>query len=240
MLAALAGGILAVWRLASTSSSPAATASYGAIGAAVGLGVAFVGIYAFNLMLAPYRQRNDVREEVGSLRAQIEELKAQPKLAIVVESGQTFKQIQSVRNQRRGPYTETLYRVGIEHTGMATIGRVAVELESIDPPVLPGTPLPLHIMNDNPPDNQFRRDFPLDAGYRQFIDVVLKQDYDGQPPSNEIIIFHAVPGVSQRIPAQHYEIAIFAHGNNVASARQNFIIDVEDSGVLRFASADAS
>jgi len=235
VLAALAGGIVAVWWLASTTSSPAAQAFYGAIGVGVGLGVAFVGIYVFNLVLAPYRQRNDVREEVGSLQAQMDELKAQPKLEIVFESGQTFKQIQRVRDQRRGTYTETLYRVGVEHTAIATIDRVEVELESIEPLVLLGIPLSLHIMNDNPlPGTPYRRAFPLDAGYRQFIDVAFKRDFDGQPPSDEIFIFHAVLGVSQRIPAQRYEIAILTRGHNVASARQNFIIDVDDTGALQF------
>jgi hypothetical protein len=68
VLAASLGGIIAVWRLASTRSSLLTQTFYVGIGAVVGLGVAFVGIYAFNLMLAPYRQRNEAREEVTNLQ----------------------------------------------------------------------------------------------------------------------------------------------------------------------------
>jgi hypothetical protein len=111
---------------------------------------------------------------------------------------------------------------------------VAVELESIDPPVLDGTPLSLHIMNDNPPDDQFRRKFSLDVEQTEYIDVVLKHDEDDQPLSTEIVIFHIVPGVTKHIPAQRYTVSVFVHGHNVSADRQSFVIDVDKNGVLQF------
>lgn len=241
VLTALAGGVVAVWWLVSTTSSPTAAAFCGAVGVVVGLGVAFIGLYAFYFLLAPYRQRNEARREVGEMQAQIDELKARPKLEIVFESGQTFKQIQSVRSNR-GTYTETLFRVGIEHTGMATIDRVEVRLESIapPPPTLLGTPLLLHVMNYNTPETQYRGDFPLDAGQRQLVDVVFKRHYDGQPTSDHLFIYHAVYGVDGRIPAGRYEITLCAHGQDVAQKEKNFIIDVDARGALQFEEATSS
>jgi hypothetical protein len=233
VVAALMGGIGAVWWLASATSSPIAQAIYGGIGVVVGLLVAFVGIYAFNLALAPFRQRNEARQKLVELQAQIDRLKAQPNLEIAFRDEPTFKQVQHVRDREGIWCTETLYRVRIKHTGTATIDRVGVRLESIAPlpPTLRGIPLPLHFMNDNPP---YHRHFPLDAEQTLFVDVVLKRDYDGQPPSEEMFIFHVVPNVSNLIPAQQYKIAIFVHGHAVASACQKFIIDTDDAGALQF------
>ena len=191
------------------------------------------------LSIAQFMAFHESRKERATLQVQIDELKAQPNLAIVFRDEDTFRQVQSGVRSNRGTYTETLFRVGIRHTGIATVNRVEVELKSIAPlsATLPGMPLPLHVMNYNTPETQYRSDFPLDAKHTRFVDVVFKRDYDREPPSNEIFIFHAVLGVPPRIPAARYEIAIFAHGDNVATAEQNFIIDVDDNGALQFASA---
>jgi len=89
VVAALMGGIAAVWWLASTtpttsSPSPVAQAFYAGIGAVGGLGVAFVGIYAVCLLLAPYRQRNEARGKILEAQAEIGTLReSRPKLVVV-------------------------------------------------------------------------------------------------------------------------------------------------------------
>jgi hypothetical protein len=241
VLAALTGGIVAVWWLTSATSSPTAQAAYGGIGVAIGLGVAFVGMYAFYLAVAPYRQRNEARREVAELQTQIEKLKAQPKLDMVFRDEAIFKQIQRVTDEK-GTYTETLFRVKVKHTGTATIDRVEVRLENIAPlpRTLLGMPLPLHPMNYNTPENRYRSHFPLDAGQRQFVDVMFKRDYDGEPASNKIFIYHAVYGVDGRIPAGRYRIALCVHGQDVAQKEKHFIVDVDAGGALQFEAATSS
>ena len=163
------------------------------------------------------------------------EAKLKPKLQILSGSDGSFRQERRTvsRHQRGGK--EVLFRLGIKHTGTTTIDRVAVELESIEPPALLGTPLTLHNMNDNPADQQYRREFPLDVGQTEYVDVVLKHNDDDQPPSDEIIIYHIVPGVIRYIPAQRYSICVFAHGgNNALPVRQSFTIDVDEAGALQF------
>ena len=205
--------------------------------------LAFAGL-AIAQFLAFHESRKELgasKEELVGLQAQIDKLKAQPELDIVFRDEESFKQIQSVRSNR-GTYTETLFRVGIQHTGMATVDRVAVELKTITPlpPTLLGMPLPLHVMNYNTPETQYRSDFPLDAAHTQFVDVVFKRRYDGQPASDHIFIYHAVYGVDGRIPAGRYEIVLRTHGQDVAQKEKNFIIDVGDEGALQFEEAVSS
>ena len=234
VVAALVGTLVAIWLLASSNSSNLATTFYGATGLVAGLGIAFIGMYAFYLLRAPYRQRDEARGKVVEAQAEIDALKARPNLEIVFESGPTFKQVQvDVMSRRRIRGVETLYRVGIRHDGLGTIDNVSVELEDMVPSVLPAHLL-LHQMHDNTPPGVNRQDFSLDADQTVFIDVVLKHDDNGQPPSDQVIIWHIVPGVSLHVPAQRYEVVILAHGRNVMAARRNFIIDVDTVGALQF------
>ena len=56
---------------------------YPAMGFVGGAVIAFLLIIAINLVLAPYRQRNEAREEVGNLQAEIDKLKAEPPYPVV-------------------------------------------------------------------------------------------------------------------------------------------------------------
>jgi hypothetical protein len=71
VIAALAGGTVAVWRLASATSSPMAQTIYGGVGVVAGLALAFLGIYMVCVVVTPYRQRNQAREEIQELERRL-------------------------------------------------------------------------------------------------------------------------------------------------------------------------
>jgi hypothetical protein len=84
VVAAAAGTLVAIWLLASPNSSNLATTFYGATGLVVGLGIAFIGMYAFYLLRAPYRQRNEARGKILEAQAEIGTLReSRPKLVVV-------------------------------------------------------------------------------------------------------------------------------------------------------------
>jgi len=93
-------------------------------------------------------------------------------------------------------------------------------------------------MHDNPPQGQpFQQDFPVHAYATRHVDVVLKQDPVGQPPSSHIIIYHVVQGVTQFIASGSYQVTLLAEGRDTAPDRMRFLIDVDPQGGLLFQAA---
>jgi hypothetical protein len=232
-LALFVGGWGGKWAYnANNQPTPDSTVWFIRVGVVV-MVVGTLGILA--CLIRDYRVDNQGRRH-DRLKDQVDSPEARSRLEITSGVAGSFRQERHVVLPNGQGAREILFRVGIKHNGTTSVDRVAVKLEKIEPVVLVGLPLSLHIMNDNPPDNQFRREFTLDAGQTEYIDVVLKQDEDDQPPSTKMIIFHIVSGVTQWVPARRYAISIYAHGNNVTPDTQPFIIDVDKAGILQFES----
>lgn len=155
------------------------------------------------------------------------------KLEIVFGSGETFEQKQSVRDSHQNTGILRLYRVGIRNAGGASIGRVEVKLELLEPPTEIVCPVPLRIMHDNPQTGDaHRRSFPLDPDQLEYVDVIMKQEWAGNS-GHPFIIPHVVPGHTQQIAPARYQVTILAHGEGAISARKKFLAELDDNK-LRF------
>jgi hypothetical protein len=89
-------------------------------------------------------------------------------------------------------------------------------------------------MHDNPPNGTpFKREFTLDAGQVEYIDVVAKHEFPTFG-GNPISVRHIVSGISNSISQGRYELSLFAHGQSAAPASKSFVIEVDRNQRLNF------
>ncbi len=130
------------------------------------------------------------------------------------------------------PIDARWYRVGVRNRWRATIEDVQVTAERLMPSTLPGLPQVLHLMHDNPaPGTPHQGTFsvPSDRRPSRYVDVVSK--VIGQPFFQ---LEHITPGVMKLFPAGTYELELQVRGLGTQSRRRTFVIDLDDSGELRF------
>lgn len=154
-------------------------------------------------------------------------------LKLLFGSGPPFVENQNAVTDN-GPLFQKVFRVGVKNESDRSILRVTVELEKIEPRVLHGVPLPLHWMNDNPPDQQYSHSFPLDGGHQAYVDVLI-QERRSLTSHWTPWVYHAVSGVVRGLPAQReYEVTIHAHGHDSVADRMDFRLAVNDQGEITF------
>jgi len=130
------------------------------------------------------------------------------------------------------PINARWYRVGVVNHWRSTIEEVRVTAERLTPPNLPGLPQVLHLMHDNPPPGTpFRDQFSVPHGRTPscYVDVVSK--VIGQ---DIFQLEHITPGVTKQFPAGRYEIVLLVRGRGTKSRQRTFILDLDNSGELRF------
>lgn len=199
----------------------------------VGLSLLF-GPQAVRLIQAT-RRRDLVRSERPFQRPGGE---AQPQLEITHGIGAPWE----VEKHIQGRILR-IFRVGVKHDGLVTIGRVHLDLIAINPPpeltprppVLQKTPLlptRLRLASQAEARWDFRtsaevrrydEEFPLDAGDTQWLDVVY--GYDGDSGFG---VASVVPKLGYGIPEGRYELTLRAHGRDAQPRECVFIVERRD------------
>jgi hypothetical protein len=121
------------------------------------------------------------------------------------------------------------YRVGVVNRTQITIDGVEVTAERLTPRKLPGLPKTLHWMDDNTPPFQATSSVPPDRKPSKYVDVVSQRE---AKPLFELR--HITPGVDPFFPAGRYELTLQVRGEVGRSRPRTFILDLDDSGELRF------
>jgi len=111
---------------------------------------------------------------------------------------------------------------------------VKVQLEKIVGQDTPFLPINFHLTHDNPDvDGEYRQEFDLHPGQRQFVDIAQKTER-GPAYRGNIILWYATKGVPNQLPANRYELLIKVVGRDVVSLQKEFVVDVDSEGKLIF------
>lgn len=155
------------------------------------------------------------------------------KVKIVAGTGYPYEQVDTIFDSHGNAAIRRLHRVGVKNVGGVTIDRVEVQLEKIEPPTQVRTPVPLRVMHDRPvTNNAARREFSLDLDQTEYIDVVMKDEWPGNP-AHPFVVPHTVTFVQTGMDPRRYEFTIFAHGDGAEPDRAVFLVDLDDNNRLR-------
>jgi len=117
----------------------------------------------------------------------------------------------------------TLFRVGLINYGGKTIENIQVSLEQINPQGITFGPVRLQFMHQRQANEEFR----LHPSKKPSLFVDVIQDVPiSDPPGRMFNIPYAISGVPNMLQRRTYSLALVAEGNDVPTARKNFLISL--------------
>jgi hypothetical protein len=158
------------------------------------------------------------------------EERQKPKFEILSGDGESFVQLNKFGEN---DFTR-LVRIGVKNISDVTVTGVKVQAEKILGQDTPFLPINFHLTHDNPNvDSEFKQEFDLHPGQRQFVDIAQKTER-GPAYKGNIILCYATKGVPNQLPANRYGLLVKVVGRDVVPLQKEFVLDVNSEGKLIF------